>query len=65
MLTVPVSPERTSEVARLPAGPTADGYASKSSRILMPQLDIYGKKKKKKSIEFYLSIIDQFSRQSS
>lgn len=48
MLTVPVSPERTSEVARLPAGPTADGYASKSSRILMPQLDIYGKKKKKK-----------------
>lgn len=63
MLTVPVSPERTSEVARLPAGPTADGYASKSSRILMPQLDIYGKKKK--SIEFYLSIIDQFSRQSS
>lgn len=64
MLTVPVSPERTSEVARLPAGPTADGYASKSSRILMPQLDIYGKKKKK-SIEFYLSIIDQFSRQSS
>lgn len=57
MLTVPVSPERTSEVARLPAGPTADGYASKSSRILMPQLDIYGKKKKKKDALNFISVL--------
>lgn len=57
----PVSLERTSEVTPLLAGTTVDGYSGKSSRILMPQLDIY----EKACIEFYLSIIDQFSGQSS
>lgn len=61
MQPVPMCPEHTSEVTPLPAGTPADGYSGKSSRILMPQLDIY----EKRCIEFYLSIIDQFSGQSS
>lgn len=46
-----MSLEHMTEVTLLPAGTTVDGYSGKSSRILMPQLDIY----EKRCIEFYLS----------